>query len=153
MRFIVITGCILLCANVYAQKRASTFNEAIESGISIQKLDDLYPAALSSDSLKSVFVGKEKEFYNGYVSLLQDLSSHLKKNNFNWGKTTRCFNRIYLNKEGQVDYFLFNFKPGELDKVKEEQFKKLLNQFIQTYQFPLQAKSAFAQCSPVSYSD
>ncbi len=61
--------------------------------------------------------------------------------------------RIYLNKTGEIDYFLFNFKPGEIDNQKEKEFENLLGTFIQTYKFPLTSKENFAQCSRVSYSD
>jgi len=44
----------------FAQQLATTFKKAIDQGISIEKLDSIYKPALSSDSLKSVFVGKEK---------------------------------------------------------------------------------------------
>jgi len=137
----------------FAQQFATTFQKAIDQGIFIEKLDSIYKPALSSDSLKSVFAGKEKEFYESYVSLLKELGSFLKSNNYTWNKTTRCFNRIYLNNEGHIDYFLFNFKPGELEPDKEQQFEKLLTKFIQMYRFPLKADSKFAQCSPVTYSD
>lgn len=139
---------------VFGQQKATTFQKAIDSGISINVLDSLYKPALSSgpDSLQAVFYGKQKEFYTEYVNLLKALSKHLKANNFSWGKNTRCFNRIYFNSQGTVDYFLFNFRPGELTAEKEQQFEKLLATFIKDYKFPLPAKSKFAQCSPVTYS-
>ncbi|PZR37676.1 MAG: hypothetical protein DI538_11865 [Azospira oryzae] len=148
----LVAAFITVALSCCAQKMATTFKKAIDQGVSLQKLDSIYRPALSSDSLH-VFIGKEKEFFEGYTHLLKDLGGYLKKNNFNWSKNTRCFNRIYLNKEGQIDYFLFNFKPGEISTDKEVQFEKLLGVFIQTYQFPLKANSKFAQCSPVVYSD
>jgi hypothetical protein len=152
---IVIGLLVMLLSHVaLAQKIATSFQDAVDNkGISIEKLDAAYQSALHSDSTKAAFKGQEKEFTDGYISLLQELSSYLKANNFTWGKQTRCFNRIYLNKNGEIDYFLFNFKEGELDKQKEEEFKKLLNTFIQTYQFPLKNTVNFAQCSPVKYAD
>lgn len=137
-----------------AQKIATSFKDAIENkGLSIEKLDEAYQSALHDDSTKAAFKGQEKEFYDAYISLLQDLSTHLKKNNFTWGNKTRCFNRIYINKEGGIDYFLFNFKSEEVSSEKQAEFRQHLESFIQTYKFPLSNKVNFAQCSPVSYSD
>lgn len=139
----------------FSQRTATTFQKAINSGTSIETLDTVYKSALSSgpDSLLAVFRGKENEFYTEYIALLGSLAKHLKSNGFSWNKRTKCFNRIYFNEDGTIDYFLFNFKPGEIPADKEEQFEKLLNSFIQDYKFPLPTSSKFAQCSPVTYSD
>jgi hypothetical protein len=113
----------------------------------------LYQSALHSDSLQAAFAGQEQEFQHAYVSMLNALDDFLHTNNFKWEKQIRCFNRIYINKDGKIDYFLFNFKPGELDPEKELMFEKLLGEFITTYRFPLTNMKDFAQCSPVQYSD
>jgi hypothetical protein len=145
----------VLTLSGFTQQKVSTFQKAIEGGISIQTLDSLYKPALSggADSLQAVFYGKHTEFQAQYIALLQAFGKHLKANNFSWGKKTRCFNRIYFNEHGTIDYFLFNFKPGELPIEKEQQFEKLLTTFIKDYKFPLPVQSKFAQCSPVTYTD
>ncbi|MBI3501608.1 MAG: hypothetical protein HY063_07425 [Bacteroidetes bacterium] len=90
-----------------------------------------------------------------YIQLLQGFGKFLSTNNFTWDKPTRCFNRIYFNSDGTIDYFLFNFlgktaedKPSE---EKQKEFQRLLNLFIKDYKFPLTAKIKFAQCSPTTY--
>lgn len=154
MKNVLVLIAILLSTLTYGQKIAASFQNAINvKGISLEKLDEIYQSALHSDSSKAVFNGKETEFYDGYVSLLTDLATYLKKNDFTWDKTTKCFNRIYINKNGEIDYFLFNFKPGEIDDKKEREFKNLLETFIQTYKFPMTSNVHFAQCSPVTYMD
>ena len=154
MKKTILAIVILFPTLLYGQKIATTFQDAIDNkGISIEKLDETYQSALHSDSSKAAFRGREKEFYDGYISLLKELSQYLKENNFKWGKTTKCFNRIYLNKIGEIDYFLFNFKPGEIDNKKEKEFERLLGNFVQKYKFPLTNVSNFAQCSPVTYMD
>jgi hypothetical protein len=153
MKMLLPMVVLSFAQTLFAQKMAIQFQEAEKQGISIKELDTLYPSALHSDSTKAVFRGREKEFYGSYVSLLKELGSYLKKHGYTWGKTTRCFNRIYVNKDGSVGYFLFNFKEGVIEATKEKEFKRLLGDFIKTYQFPLESKSNFAQCSPVVYSD
>jgi hypothetical protein len=153
MKYLFTLSAFLLSHYLFAQKIAMQFQEAEKQGISIKELDNLYQSALHSDSTKAVFRGREKEFYQAYVSMLTDLSTYLKKQGYLWGKTTKCFNRIYINKDGSIGYFLFNFKEGVIDLAKEKEFKSLLGNFIKTYQFPLESKSNFAQCSPVTYMD
>lgn len=136
------------------QKIAASFQEAINNhSLSIETLDERYQSALHSDSTKSVFKGREDEFTRAYHSLLQELSEYLKKNNFTWGKEVRSFNRIYINRNGEIDYFLFNFREGEIEELKEQHFKKLLTKFVENYTFPLASEVNFAQCSPVKYRD
>jgi hypothetical protein len=154
MKRILVLLIVLFPSITNAQKIAATFRDAVENkGLSIEKLDETYQSALHDDSTKAAFKGQEKEFYDAYISLLRDLGTHLKENNFKWGKKTRCFNRIYINKEGGIDYFLFNFKPEEVSSEKEAEFRQHLERFIQTYKFPLTNKVNFAQCSPVTYLD
>lgn len=155
MKNLTFSLILMVLALAGFSQKATTFQKAIDSGISIKSLDSLYKPALSQgpDSLQAVFRVKSKEFYTSYVGLLKDLSKHLKDNGFAWSKQTRCFNRIYFNEHGTIDYFLFNFKPGEVDADKAAQFETLLNTFIKTYTFSLPASSKFAQCSPVTYSD
>lgn len=85
--------------------------------------------------------------------MLTDLAVFLKENEFRWEKKSRCFNRIYLSTEGKIEYFLYNFRAGEISSEKEQKFKELLGQFIESYQFPLSSSAKFSQCSPVSYQD
>lgn len=153
MKMLLLFLTVLLPVLTYGQKVAATFKNANEMGISIEKLDETYKSALHADSTKAAFHRREKEFYAGYVSMLKELNNFLHENNFSWGKATRCFNRIYLNKDGGIDYFLFNFSQGEIESAREKEFGLLLEKFIQTYQFPLKNDVSFAQCSPVKYSD
>ena len=155
MRKFIFSLIFIIFTLITFGQKATTFQKAIDSGISIKALDSLYKPALSqgADSLEAVFRVKSKEFYSAYITLLKDLSKHLKANGFAWTKQTRCFNRIYFNEQGTIDYFFFNFKPGEVDAAKAEQFETLLNTFIKTYTFSLPAAAKFAQCSPVTYSD
>jgi hypothetical protein len=155
MKKLILSSIFIVFALIGFSQKATTFQKAIDSGISIKVLDSLYKPALSQgpDSLQAVFRVKAKEFHTHYVGLLKDLAKHLKDNGFAWSKQTRCFNRIYFNEQGTIDYFLFNFKPGEVDAVKAAQFETLLNAFIKTYTFTLPATAKFAQCSPVTYSD
>ena len=136
----------------HAQK-AMTFEKAKTTGISISQLDSLYQSALHSDSTKAVFGKQQGEFTKNYMQLLKDLNGYLHEHHYKWEQETRCFNRIYFNKDGSIDYFLYNFKKDAIAPEKEKQFEGLLNEFIKTYRFPMSAPVKFAQCSPTVYRD
>jgi len=136
--------------NGYGQK-AMTFAEAQKNSISISDLDNSYKSGINADSSLAVFNSNEEEYIKAYQQLLQDFGSFLKTNHFLWDNPTRGFNRIYFDKNGKIDYFLYNFPPGQLTNEQEVRFKELLNNFITNYRFTLTAEVGFAQCSPVTY--
>ncbi len=140
----------------FAQQLGLTFDEAEKQGIRISYLDSIYPSAVHNDTSLAVFKteSEQQKMYEAYVKLLQDFGNFLSENNFKWEKPTRCFNRIYFNNNGSINYFLFNFLGKEdvqptPDKQKE--FKRLLNLFIKDYSIQITATTKFAQCSPTTY--
>lgn len=128
----------------YCQK-AMTFKESKEKGISTAYLDSIYASGLV------IFKNNQDEYVSSYQNLLQDLGQYLKENNFSWTKPTASFNRIFFDKEGKIDYFIYNFRPEQLTIDEEKRFYELLTEFIKKYHFPLTATKKFSQCSPVTY--
>jgi hypothetical protein len=151
MNFTIAIILCLLSQIAFSQGIATTFEKAEQQGISLTELDSKYQSALHDDSTKAVFHSRKDEFYKAYVALLNDLNKHLKKNGYVWHQPVRCFNRIYLSAEGRIEYFMYNFQNGVLEKDKEAKFNRLLKSFISDYQFAVTAKTKFAQCSPVIY--
>jgi hypothetical protein len=154
MKNILIYLFLLASIAAYGQK-AMTFQEAEKQGKSYPSLDSLYKSALDSDSTKAVFKtpAEQQVLQKAYVDFLKGLGDFLKANNFKWGRLTRCFNRIYINSDGTVDYFLYKFSKDQITEEKEREFERLLNTFLKDHKFPATAKEKFAQCSPVKYSD
>jgi hypothetical protein len=138
----------------YGQK-VMHFQEAEKQGKSYQSLDSLYKSAIHSDTSQAVFKSPEEQqiLQKAYGDFLQDLGKFLKTNNFKWEKLTKCFNRIYINSDGTVDYFLYKFSKDQITEEKEKEFERLLNIFLKDHKFPASAKEKFAQCSPVKYND
>jgi hypothetical protein len=132
-------------------QESMTFKQAQKIGIS-QKLDSLYRGGIHSDSTKAVFKN-QKAYIESYQKFMFQLADFLAKNNFKWGKQVRCFNKIYFSKQGTVDYFLYNFKEGEITPEQEKEFGNLIHKFIQQAKFGLKTDIQFAQCSPVKYTD
>lgn len=147
---------ITFSSPIFGQKKALTFSEAKLQGISIEYLDSIYKSAVHADTTKAVFKTEKEQdaLQQAYIKLLQDFGNFLSKNNFKWEKPTKCYNRIYFNSDGSIDYFIFNFlgktevKPAESVQIE---FQRLLTIFIQEYRFSLTSKTKFAQCSPTTY--
>lgn len=138
---------------IYAQK-ALTFDEYHKTHKTTQTLDSLYPGAIDANPEKGIFKGRQDAFINAYKDMLMKFNDFLKNKKFIWGSTSvRCFNRIYFNAEGKIDYFLYNFPKGVLTAEQEQLFDKYLNEFIKDFQFSLTPAGKFAQCSPVVYGD
>ncbi len=153
---LMITILLSTCLQTFGQHLGLTFQSAEKQGISIKHLDSIYKSSVHSNTSLAVFkTEKEQEaLHQAYIKLLQDFGVFLSKNNFKWQKPTRCFNRIYFNTDGTIDYFLYNFLGKTEDKPAENsemEFQRLINVFISDYKFSLTAKTKFAQCSPTTY--
>lgn len=153
MKALLFSLFLIFSAYFTQAQKAMTFAEAESSGTSIRTLDSLYQSALHSDSTKAVFGKRQEEFTQSYAKLLKALNGYLHAHEFKWEKETRCFNRIYFDQSGRIDYFLYNFKKDAMTPEKARQFESLLNAFIKSYRFPLSAPVKFAQCSPTVYRD
>ncbi len=142
----------LLCFKSFSQPIGMSIQETQKKEIKIEELERNYKSAIATPPEESVF--KSEELQGAYSKLLEDFGKFLAKNNFKWEKKAKCFQRIYFNNDGSIDYFIFNFLGKDEDKPtieKQAEFNRLLNLFIQDYKFALTAKVKFAQCSPTSY--
>lgn len=136
-----------------AAQVVGTFAGVEKQGIRIAHLDSTYRSAVHADTSRAAFPGREQEVAVAYGKLLQSLGSYLKQHQFAWGKPARCFNRVYFRPDGRIDYFLFNFRPGEITLEQEAAFQKLVADFCRTARLGLTNRVPFAQCSPVTYRD
>ena len=153
------TILFVACFQTFGQHLALTFQDAAKQGINMQNLDGIYKSAVHIDTSQAVFKTDQEQqaMYEAYTKLLQDFGKFLTTNNFKWDKPTKCFNKIYFDSDGTIDYFLYNFltkdvKPeDQLSQDKQAEFNRLLNLFIKDYKISLTAKTKFAQCSPSTY--
>lgn len=147
---------LLSCSSLDTKHLAISFLDAESQGLSADSLDAVYQAAVNVDSSLAVFKTEEQQdaMYDAYVTLLDELNNFLDENGFKWDKRTKCFNRIYFNSNGSVDYFLYNFTDDAEDQPSSEkkfEFKRLLNLFIHDYKLLITASTKFVQCGPVTY--
>jgi hypothetical protein len=136
------------------QRLGLSFEEAIKQGLDISHLDTIYPSAVHVDTAIAVFKTEEEQklMYSEYVKLLQNFGNFLSENNFFWKEPTRCFNRIFFNYDGTIEYLIYNFiDENSISEEKEIEFKRLLNLFIKDYKILMTATTKFAQCSPITY--
>jgi len=155
MTRLTIVILLLTISSFSFGQECKTFQDYEVNGQKIADLDSPYPSALSADTTIAVFHSREDEFYEAWVSLLNDLAQHLANNDFTWGKPTWCFNKIYFNKDGKIDKYLFNFRKLEVEEDKQAIFAKLLTEFAKDYKLKIDkvANSNFSQCGPVIYKD
>ncbi len=146
----------LFTLEMAGQPLAISRQEADSHGIKVTVLDSLYLSAVHVDSTQAVFKteAQQEMLQNQYIQLLQDLGNYLAKNNFKWERPTGCFNRIYFNQNGGIDYYIFSFRGKSEEKPSPEQeleFTRLVNLFIQDYKIGMTADQKFAQCSPTTF--
>lgn len=143
----------LFCSLAFCQE-AMTFQAGKEKGIEMENLDDNYPSPLGSDSASAAIFDVDRDQYIAYYQeYLGHLGKYLAEQGFKWEQPRWCFNKIYFNEEGKVDYFLYNFRPGEITDEMAVDFQKHLENFVKESEFPAKPNSAFSQCSPVTYAD
>ncbi|HEY0261481.1 MAG TPA: hypothetical protein VGB95_00525 [Chitinophagales bacterium] len=154
MKRLIFALAISLVFNFsFGQSRAF---DATDDGSIIRHYDSIYPGAFHKDSTKSVFHTDEEfeKMNTEYTTLLQSLGKFLKANNYKWTKETKMWQRFYFSPEGKTDYVVYIFRGKAEEQPTTEQkmeFNRLLNLFIQDYQFGMTAKSKFSQCSPSVY--
>lgn len=145
MKYLPILLMTIFSHQVFSQKSITTFEDlAKNKNISIESLNRLYKSMDNIDSLTSVFKGQENEFLNGSMSLIQELGDHLKKNNFKLFKPFESHIKFCINKNGKIDYFLYDFKENKISSNTENEFKRLIELFIKEYTFPLKPNSNFS---------
>lgn len=134
----------------FGQTKCYPWNEFEKSGFTFNELDSIYTDAGNADTtMLTAFKGRENEFGEAWIKLLQDISAFLWKNNFKWDSLTQCFNVFYFDNDGTIDYYFYNIK----DFKKTEKFEKLMNDFIKDYKFPLTAEMKFKQYGSAIFQD
>ncbi len=151
--FLSFTVAILSCDEI---PRGMTVLEAEEKGIYFDSLNVTYKSAVSTDTTNSVFKNESDmvKSIQEYQNMLDEFGKYLSEHNFNWPFATSCFQKVYFNEDGHIDYYLFNFlgePPYEVSAEQELKFKKLLNEFIKGYKFSIKANQKYSQCGTVVY--
>ena len=157
MKFIILSVFIigLGLLELAAQTKVISIADAKVEGLSISDLDARYQSALHSDTSLAVFKTEEEQaaLIKSYQSIVNEIGSYLKDNGVEWGAPTRIFNRFYVGKDGDVEYYVYNFlsHSSQIDDAFTQKFECLMATFFETGKFEITTKTSFAQCSPVVF--
>jgi hypothetical protein len=141
-KIIFLASVLFISVSMYGQGKTFSVEELVWHGLSMNHLDSIYKNGLPvSDPNHQVF---SQNYYDNVVekariALLQKMGDYFEKNGLKWGNSVKCWNRIYFNSNGTIDYFVYHF-IGKVDNNKENEFKKLLNRFNNDNKFPVVAK-------------
>lgn len=139
-----------------AQTRVVSFTNAKAEGLSVSDLDARYQSALHSDTGLAVFKTKEEQeqLIKSYHSIIKKIDVYHKTNGVEWRVPTRVFNRFYVGKSGDVEYYVYNFlsSSDQIDAAFIQRFEQLMTTFFATHKFGIAGGTSFAQCSPVVFS-
>ena len=150
--FILMALSITSIAQKKHRAYVESFSVATPQGV-VSKVNSTYKSAIDiTDSSKCVFKSAKDQDSLGkaYNKFLMEFGRFLSAHGFKWEQTTRCWNRIYFNADGYVDYYLFDFKT-EISNEKLLKYKELFTEFSDTHKIGITASESFAQCSPVTF--
>jgi hypothetical protein len=152
MKNIVLLICFNLCFCSFYGQKAMSFEEAETQGVTTKKLDSIYTNALDDGTGIYVFEN-EDEIMKAWTEMLQDISSFLRKKEEMRKIDIHVFQRVYFNKDGKIDYYLYKIRNSE--QISEEQILQInefLNDFVENYQFSLSADRNFVQCGMAKFT-
>ena len=149
--FAVLLIASLSFCTLYGQK-AMSFTEAKKQGITIQGLDSLYTNAMDDGTGNFVFDNGDT-VSAAMTKMFADISAFMRRKEDMRKIEVQIFQRVYFNKDGKVDYYIYKIRNA--DQLSEEECQKiddLLNEFIKDYQFSLSADKGFVQCGTAKYT-
>ncbi len=146
--FMTMAFALPMLAN--AQRKAMTIQEY--RALHGTSIDSTYRSAIDADSTKAVFGSRTDEVIAAWQVYWNELGGFLRDSGFVWELDTRCLARVYFNAEGGVDHFLYSFRAGTLDEVRQQEFDRLLNEFVAGHSIALKAAEPFSQCGPAVFS-
>jgi len=144
---------MVLCQFLQAQTKVISFAEGIANGVSMADLDIRYKSALHTDTSLAVFKTPEEQakFIKAYQAFVKEIGSYLSGKGFEWKNPVRIFNRFYVDSQGNVEYYVYNFLSSQIDEPTVQTFEILMEVFFEDHKFGITAQTPFAQCSPVVF--
>ena len=143
-----LLSCLFVCS--LCGQTVISIKEAKEQGITTKSLDSIYPNAMDDGTGNYVFENSE-DVSKAWEKMIIDVSSYLtkKKEMRDSNIDINIFQRVYFNKDGKIDYYLYTIRNlNELTENEEQVqlFIDLLNEFVRDFQFSLSADKGFSQC-------
>ncbi|CAM1360664.1 conserved hypothetical protein [Tenacibaculum sediminilitoris] len=95
-----------------------------------------------------------EEVRKSWINFHKQVGEILKENDFEWeikGNSIIILNKIYFNKNGEVDYMVFKVMNENVTDGKKEAYEKLLSENITKLKIDLKRKEKYAQCGKIKY--
>ena len=131
-----------------------TFQEMEKNGLKMDSLQRLYPNATKTDTFAGVFPAGKKgdRFSDAWLKYYTDLMNYFSENGLKWEKPTYCFNKIFFDANGKVEYWFFNFKKADnIPDDVQQKYLQGLQQFSKKHKIKIKADSKFTQCASVTF--
>ncbi|MDY2586817.1 hypothetical protein [Winogradskyella aquimaris] len=97
---------------------------------------------------------ESKRVIESWSNFHKKIISFLKEEDFSWevpDSTISIYNRIYFDKNGRVNYYVFNINNPSISELKKEEFKNTLSKFSKEVHIELRRDEEFAQCGKTKY--
>ena len=153
-KLVLIFVVSFLVCSLYGQK-AMSFEEAAKQGITTKSLDSIYISAINviNDESGNYIYENEEEVMEAWYKMFEDISIFLWKTEEMKEVEIRIFQRVYFNKDGKIDYYLYKIQNhNEITEEQALQVANSLNEFVKEYQFSFSAIKDFVQCGVAKFA-
>lgn len=132
-------------------KIVNGINEIAYNEIKKMNLDSTYTDLLDR---KNVSESEYKIVVESWYEFHKKVSQFIKKENFKWevpDSTITILNRIYFDKSGTIDYYLFRIRNASVSAEKQTEYQKVLQKFSEEVTLNLKRVEKYAQCGKIKY--
>ncbi|CAM1345071.1 hypothetical protein [Tenacibaculum amylolyticum] len=149
---------IYVCVGLCACNQTDMQVTSVHDKTAFEKFKKLDLDATYQNLLNPDFSTKEQytEVVNSWRGFHEKVNTILQTNKFSWEvakPTITVVNKIYFDKNGNIDHFLVNIKNPDISDEVKESYRKLLAENIDKLSINLKRKEQFAQCGKVKYQN
>ena len=156
---------ILLLIGLYGCKKAPEKKDQIAKEPKVVNFDNkLAFQEFSKMNLDSTYINlldprnvsesEHKSVIKSWTEFHQKVSKFIKEENFKWevpDSTISVLNRIYFDKNGNIDYYAFKILNPSIAAEKQSEFENILEKFSKEIKLDLKRDEQYAQCGKTKY--
>jgi len=116
-----------------------------------KNLDSIYTALLDPDNTRDT---EYEQVITAWSTFHKKLSSYIKEADFKWevpDSVITIYNKIYFDKDGKVEYYLFKIGNPSISEKKRIEFNALLQKFSKEVSMDIKRSQGYAQCGHTKY--
>lgn len=116
-------------------------------------LDSFYDNLLDPNNVSE---NERQEVIESWSNFHKKIVAYLKESQFNWNsddKSIRINKRIYFEKDGSVNYYVFKIENLKISEETKQEFLKVLKKFVAENKIDYTKDTVFAQCGIVEYNN